>query len=84
MNDRQAVDRVHRLGQTRPVTVHRLVCASSVDAKIAEIAERKSSFADAAMGEQAEGNSKGQAKISQATAMKGMINSILAQEGLLV
>lgn len=31
-NDRQAEDRCHRLGQTRPVTVYKLVSAGSVDA----------------------------------------------------
>ena len=30
-NDRQAEDRCHRLGQTRPVTVYKLVSAGSVD-----------------------------------------------------
>jgi SWI/SNF-related matrix-associated actin-dependent regulator 1 of chromatin subfamily A len=39
--DRQAEDRSHRLGQTRPVTVYRLVTQDTVDAKIVAIAERK-------------------------------------------
>jgi SWI/SNF-related matrix-associated actin-dependent regulator 1 of chromatin subfamily A len=39
-NDAQAVDRAHRLGQTRPVTVSRLVAAGTVDEHIARIAER--------------------------------------------
>ena len=39
--DRQAEDRCHRLGQTRPVTVHRLVTAGTVDERIVQIAERK-------------------------------------------
>ena len=30
--DRQAEDRCHRLGQTRKVTVYRLVCDNTVDA----------------------------------------------------
>ena len=40
----QAEDRCHRLGQTRPVTVHRLVAADSVDQKIVAIATRKLSL----------------------------------------
>jgi len=36
--DRQAVDRCHRLGQSRPVTVHRLVTAGTVDERIVQIA----------------------------------------------
>lgn len=50
-NDRQAEDRCHRLGQTRPVTVYKLVSASSVDSKISEIASRKAAFADATLCE---------------------------------
>jgi len=39
--DRQAEDRAHRLGQTRPVTVYRLVTADTVDERIVSIAEKK-------------------------------------------
>ena len=38
--DRQAEDRAHRLGQTRPVTVYRLVTADTVDERIVSIAEK--------------------------------------------
>lgn len=39
--DRQAEDRSHRLGQTKPVTVYRLVTSGTVDERIVEIAEGK-------------------------------------------
>ena len=39
--DRQAEDRAHRLGQTRPVTVYRMVTSDTVDEQIAQIAQRK-------------------------------------------
>ena len=39
--DRQAIDRAHRIGQERPVTVYRLVCSATVDEKITLIANRK-------------------------------------------
>lgn len=39
--DRQAEDRCHRLGQTRPVVVYRLVAIGTVDEKILEIADHK-------------------------------------------
>ena len=39
--DRQAEDRCHRLGQTKPVTIYRLVTEKSVDERIVAIAERK-------------------------------------------
>lgn len=32
--DKQAEDRAHRLGQTRPVTVYRLVTRNSVDSNV--------------------------------------------------
>ena len=50
-NDRQAEDRCHRLGQTRPVTIYKLVSAESVDSKIAQIAANKVKFADRALSE---------------------------------
>lgn len=39
--DRQAEDRCHRIGQTKPVTVIRLVTKGTVDENIYEIAKRK-------------------------------------------
>ena len=39
--DRQAEDRCHRLGQTKPVTIYRLVTEKTVDERIVAIAERK-------------------------------------------
>ncbi|WCJ33735.1 Protein CHROMATIN REMODELING 19 [Euphorbia peplus] len=39
--DRQAEDRCHRIGQTKPVTVYRLVTKSTVDENVYEIAKRK-------------------------------------------
>lgn len=48
--DAQAEDRCHRLGQTRPVTVHRLVLANTVDANIAAIAARKLDLDAAVLG----------------------------------
>ncbi|XP_075494926.1 protein CHROMATIN REMODELING 19 isoform X2 [Primulina tabacum] len=39
--DRQAEDRCHRIGQTKPVTVYRLVTKNTVDENVYEIAKRK-------------------------------------------
>ncbi|KAH1188680.1 Protein CHROMATIN REMODELING 19 [Glycine soja] len=39
--DRQAEDRCHRIGQTKPVTIHRLVTKGTVDENVYEIAKRK-------------------------------------------
>ncbi|XP_067938071.1 lymphocyte-specific helicase-like isoform X2 [Watersipora subatra] len=39
--DLQAQDRAHRIGQTKPVVVYRLVCANTVDERVVERAARK-------------------------------------------
>ncbi|XP_066991425.2 chromatin-remodeling ATPase INO80-like [Anabrus simplex] len=40
--DQQAMDRVHRLGQTKQVTVYRLVCKDSIEDRILQRAKEKS------------------------------------------
>ncbi len=42
----QASDRAHRMGQTRPVTVYRLVMADSIEERIMALHERKRHLAD--------------------------------------
>ena len=49
--DRQAEDRCHRIGQLRPVHVHRLVSRETVDENIFRIADRKRRLADDMLGE---------------------------------
>lgn len=43
----QAVDRAHRLGQTRPVFAYRLIARNTVEEKIIELQSRKRQLADA-------------------------------------
>ena len=45
--ERQAMDRTHRIGQSRPVFVHRLVAAGTVEEKILAMQVRKQALADA-------------------------------------
>jgi len=45
--ERQAMDRAHRIGQTKPVFVHRLVAAGTVEEKILDMQQRKQALADA-------------------------------------
>jgi superfamily II DNA or RNA helicase len=45
--ERQAVDRAHRIGQTRPVTAYRIVASDTVEAKVLELQQRKRELADA-------------------------------------
>jgi SNF2 family DNA or RNA helicase len=49
--ENQAVDRAHRIGQSRPVIVERLVIADSVEDRLLEIQQKKGLLADGAMGE---------------------------------
>jgi superfamily II DNA or RNA helicase len=46
----QATDRAYRIGQTRPVQVHRLIAEGTVEDRIAEMLGRKSALADAVLG----------------------------------
>lgn len=45
--ERQAMDRTHRIGQDKPVFVHRLVAAGTVEEKILDMQVRKQALADA-------------------------------------
>ncbi|MCA9543716.1 MAG: DEAD/DEAH box helicase, partial [Myxococcales bacterium] len=45
----QATDRAHRIGQTRPVMVYRLVAAETVEEKVLELQARKRALASAAI-----------------------------------
>ncbi|HRI09922.1 MAG TPA: DEAD/DEAH box helicase, partial [Nannocystaceae bacterium] len=47
----QAADRAHRIGQDRPVLVHRLVAEDTVEERILALQEQKRAIADAALGE---------------------------------
>ena len=42
----QASDRAHRIGQTRPVTVYRLVTKGTIEEQIVELHRRKRDLAD--------------------------------------
>ncbi|MFF4548678.1 DEAD/DEAH box helicase [Streptomyces sp. NPDC001406] len=46
----QATDRAYRIGQTRPVQVHRLIAEGTVEDRIAELLSRKRELADAVLG----------------------------------
>ncbi|KAJ5776595.1 uncharacterized protein N7511_001606 [Penicillium nucicola] len=45
----QAVDRVHRLGQTRPVETYQFIMKGSIEEKIQELAKKKQQLADMSM-----------------------------------
>ena len=47
--EEQAIDRTHRIGQTKPVQVHRFVTQGTIAEKIAELLTRKRSIADSVL-----------------------------------
>ena len=51
--ERQATDRAHRIGQTRPVFVHKLIAAGSIEERILALQARKAALADGVLGEDA-------------------------------
>ncbi len=48
--EEQATDRAYRIGQTRPVQVHRMVMRGSIEEKVAELLGRKRALAEAVLG----------------------------------
>ncbi len=47
----QAIDRAHRIGQSKPVFVYRMVMAGTIEEKILHLQERKAALADALWSE---------------------------------
>ena len=50
--DMQAEDRCHRIGQTKPVSIYKLVSEGTVDEDIYKLGERKKSVSEAVLGEE--------------------------------
>lgn len=51
----QAADRAHRIGQDKPVFVHRLVARDTVEERVLALQDRKRALVDAALGDGAIG-----------------------------
>ncbi len=47
----QAIDRTHRIGQTRPVHVYRLIASDTIEDKVVELQQRKAGLFRSVMGE---------------------------------
>jgi len=66
----QAIDRVHRIGQTEPVTAWRMIAAQTIDAKIAELIDAKAGLAARALdGSDEEVSSSADVQLEALTAM---------------
>jgi SNF2 family DNA or RNA helicase len=66
--EQQAVDRVHRLGQTREVTIRRLIMTPSFEESILRMQEKKVELADLAVNRKS--------KIDKAEAAKAKLESL--------
>jgi superfamily II DNA or RNA helicase len=49
--ENQSTDRAHRIGQTKPVFVHKLVCRGSIEDRILELQKHKSALVEALLSE---------------------------------
>ncbi|SEI92629.1 DEAD/DEAH box helicase [Demequina mangrovi] len=77
----QAIDRIHRIGQSEPVTAWRVIAAQTIDAKIAELIDSKSGLAAAALDgvEAEEGASSADVQLD---ALVALLVDALEAEGL--
>ncbi|KAI9103826.1 SNF2 family N-terminal domain-containing protein [Phlyctochytrium arcticum] len=64
--EQQTIDRVHRLGQTRPVQVKRYIMLNSVEEKMLKIQDRKRVLTNVAMGQDKDA---GQARVDELKAL---------------
>ncbi|MEN9974900.1 MAG: hypothetical protein RLZZ282_906, partial [Verrucomicrobiota bacterium] len=49
--ENQATDRAHRIGQTKPVFVHKLVCRGTIEERILDLQKHKSALVEALLTE---------------------------------
>lgn len=79
-NDQQAMDRAHRLGQKRQVTVYRLITSGTIDERILKLARTKKTVQDAVVG-----SSSGNAEIAgpgEAAKPNEVVSLLLDEEEL--
>lgn len=76
--DLQAMDRAHRIGQMRPVTIYRLLAESTIEARISYLQDFKKTIAEEIIG----GNKSDEGKESESSSMGDMLlQSILVNKG---
>ncbi len=63
----QATDRAYRIGQTRPVQVHRLITRGTIEERIADLLTRKRRVADAVLGRPGDDRDDGLGALTELT-----------------
>ncbi|WNB85619.1 DEAD/DEAH box helicase [Cellulomonas sp. ATA003] len=76
----QAIDRIHRIGQSEPVTAWRIIAAQTIDSQIAELIDSKSGLAARAL-DGAPDDDVSPSTTVQLEALVGMLTDALAAEG---
>lgn len=46
----QAMDRIHRLGQKRPIKITRLIIENSIESRIVQLQDKKTALVDSTVG----------------------------------
>ncbi len=77
----QAIDRIHRIGQTEPVTAWRVIAAQTIDTRIAELIDSKSGLAARALDGALEEDVSASTDV-QLEALVGLLTDALAAEGV--
>jgi SNF2 family DNA or RNA helicase len=74
----QAIDRIHRIGQSEPVTAWRIIAAQTIDSKIAELIDSKAGLAARAL----DGADEVASSVDvQLEALVGLLNEALEARG---
>ena len=76
----QAIDRIHRIGQSEPVTAWRIIAAQTIDSKIAELIDSKSGLAARALD--GAGDEDASSTDVQLEALVALLTEALAGEGV--
>ncbi|MCV2393128.1 DEAD/DEAH box helicase [Actinotalea sp. M2MS4P-6] len=77
----QAIDRIHRIGQTEPVTAWRIIAAQTIDSRIATLIDSKAGLAGRALDGLPEEEGESSTDV-QLEALVGLLTDALAAEGV--
>ncbi|KAF1321071.1 Atp-dependent helicase, partial [Globisporangium splendens] len=80
-NDEQACDRCHRIGQTKPVSIYKLVSENTVDHDIFKLGEAKTQLNHAVLGKlnaHSDKSEKGAKKPSDTVTVEMMLSSVIS------